>query len=269
VSNLTPSRIACFDRFAERVEDFLNANSKPSKNGHRSLIAAIFEVIVTICFRPTALAPVMHNGVSLQATGMTKRRFQLRAPKTLPNGKPNPKADMLIFDRATGNPVYSKAHAQMYTAKAFREWRATQTGLKTPETVYVVNWDKVSQAKQQGLAKSFPPKRDGKPEFVPQVVGILLRKGNKPAKGEKRHSWQRLMLVVVGKYGEFGTCVIPNAAVWQSGCVKALGEAIGCPEADIPVWDDENEAQFAAQFSKAANAVMEAQRHGIDLDFDF
>lgn len=273
MSNLTAAVIACYERFAKRVVDFLNANSVEKKT-KRVINPTAFETIVNVAFRPTSLAPVMHNGESLKARGRTKQRFQKRYPKTKPDGTPHPQADMLMFTR-TGEPLWSLPHAQMFTAKEFWAWRSEQTGLKSKEATYILSWDKVSEQKRQGLAKAFPPKRDGKPEFVPQVAAILVRKGNKPVKGEKRHAWQRLMLLVVGQYGEFGTCIIPNAAVWCSNAKDTpkeqqtnwlLGKALGIPEKDIPFFEPEAEEESLA---KAANSLMAVQQHGIDIDFDF
>lgn len=263
MSNLTKSQINCFARFALRVEEFLNANSKPTKNGHRSLTAKLFEVIMTICFRPAKLASVQHDGLFLQNMGRTKRCSQLRYPEVDDQGNPHPKAGRVIL--FNGLPRYSEPYVQMFTAKVFRAWRTEQTGLETPEPTYLLAWDKLSMAKQQRIAESFPAKEDGKPEFVPQFVSILLRHGNKPEEGEKRHAWQRLMFLVIGRYGEFGLCIIPNAVVWQSGCIEKLAELIECPKKDIPVWAVKPVAKVEQPLAQVANAVM--TNDGIDYDF--
>lgn len=226
----TPAQIATFDVFAEAVKTYLDAHSEGKRNAklmERKAFGAIFET----ASRPSMLLPVMNNVTHFTEHGRTKESFQLRY------GAGHPQEGQLQY-RPNGTAVMSNRHCVMYTTDAYREMRAKITGLKSPEPVYFVRWSDVPENIQNRLSKKFPRKGENYPEFTPLQLGITLRSGRQPEKGEKRHKWAGFDFIVVGTYGETNV-VITQAAVGKKPCVAALAEIVGCA---CPDWG-QNEAQ--------------------------
>lgn len=250
-NTLTEIQIATFDAFANAVEEFLNSISDGTMKSSRFVkdkkaFGALWEAIS----RPSKLAPVMNNTTALAETGSTKSQFQLRTP------------DGDLCYRPDGSRVMSRRHCVMFKSEAYREARTNITGLKTPEVFYYIQWDAAPEWLQKELARKFPKASEGKPSFDPKQVGVLLRKGRKPIKGQKRHNWAGFDYLVTGTYGD-DNAVIVQAFVANKPYVAKLAKVVGteCPDwgqDDATPQEKEEEVQplAASGLMEAAKAIL-------------
>jgi hypothetical protein len=249
MSNLTNAQIATFDKFAAAVEEYLNEHSE-GKGSTRLVENKVFGQIWEACSRKSKLGRVMNNVTFLNENGRTKQQYQIRTPDGTPCFRPD------------GTPVMSHRRCVMYTVEAYREMRRERTGLKTPETFFMVPWEKVPGWLQSQLGSKFPKALDTAPEFTPKQIGILLRKGDKPKSGEKRNTWAGLDFLVVGTYGD-DPVVITQAAVQNRPYIETLAEIVGC---DCPDWG-QNDAQEAKEdLTRAASGLMQNAIDITDID---
>jgi hypothetical protein len=250
-NTLTDRQIETFDVFAAAVKDYLdNISDGTMKSSRFVKDKKAFGALWEASSRPSKLAPVMNNLTALEATGSTKSQFQLRTP------------DGELCYRPDGSRVMSRRHCVMFKAQAYRDARAEITGLKTPECFYYIQWDAAPEWLRTELAKKFPKVSEGVPAFEPKQVGVLLRKGRKPSKGQKRHNWAGFDYLVTGTYGE-ENAVIVQAFVANKPYVAKLAEVVGC---DCPDWgqndatpqEKEEEVQplAASGLMDAAKAIL-------------
>ncbi len=245
-NTLTEIQIATFDAFAAAVKDYLdNISDGTMKSSRFVKDKKAFGALWEASSRPSKLAPVMNNITNLEKEGRTKSQFQLRTSKGDPCFRPD------------DSPVMSRRHCVMFKSQAYRDARAKITGLKTPECFYYIQWEAAPEWLRTELAKKFPKVSEGVPAFDPKQVGVLLRKGRKPAKGQKRHNWAGFDFLVTGTYGE-ENAVIVQAFVANKPYVAKLAEVVGC---DCPDWgqNDVQEKEEEVQ-PLAASGLMDAAK---------
>lgn len=245
MSTLTSSQIASFDRFATDITAYLTDNSVATKNDTVRIVRKnVFIDLWKIVGRPSKLGPVMQTQKFFAENGRTKVNFPLRDE----NG--NVRVD------ENGETIFSRKHVVMYRSEVYRQARTEITGLKSPEIFYGILWQDVPSDIQIKIRQFyFPSSKNSKgetlPSFVPFALGLVLRKGSKPSKGEKRHSWAGFDYVVIGHYGdEKIPTVITQVAVANRPYLASLAEYAGvsCPD-----WGQDETA--AEDMSVAANAI--------------
>jgi hypothetical protein len=252
-NTLTTSQIASFDLFANNVKSYLDGVSTTTKSKVVRIVEkATFLDLWKIVARPSKLAPVMQTVQFFEQNGRTKSKFRLRNED-----------GSLRVDEA-GEPVFSRTHVVMYKAETYRALRSEITGLATPETIYGIMWKDVPSDMQTKLRQFyFPNAKNSKgetlPSFVPQLLGIVLRKGRKPVKGERRHSWAGFDFVIAGFYGTESTpVVITQVSVANKPYLQNLATFahIACPD-----WGQEE--GVSEEMSKAACGIYQ------NLEFSF
>lgn len=244
-NTLTAAQIASFDTFATDVKAFLDNNSTETKNKAVRIVGVgTFLDIWKIVGRPCRLAPVMQTQKYFAENGFTKSKFQLR------------NADGTLRVDENGDAVYSRTHVRLYRAESYREQRSKLTGLTTPETIYGILWQDVPSDMQTKIRQwYFPNAKNSKgetlPSFTPSMIGLVLRKGKKTPKGERRHSWAGFDFVVGGFYGdEKIPAIIPQIAVANKPYLTSFSEYMGCA---CPDWG-QNEG-VSEDLSKAACGI--------------
>lgn len=258
MSDLTSSQIETFDRFAIEVAKYLDNNSAVTKNPFLRIVNTdVFVSIWKTISRPSGLKRVMHTLKNFEEFGRTKRCFQLRDEKD----------NLLWKDEEQTIPEMSPSCCVMYSGEAYREFRARTTGLKTREVIYAIRWANVPKAWAQRIAHSyFPSVKDYqgnvKPKFLPTHLALVLRKGEKPSKGEKRHNWAGFDFIVTGKYGDDEVpVVIRQVSVIQKPYLPQFAELMGveCP-------DYGSEEPFE-ELEKAACSLQRAASVDVDMLF--
>lgn len=248
---LTSAQIATFDDFFAAIEKYLKGISDGISASRYVKDQKAFGLLWDAISRPSKLAPVMNNVTALAENGRTKGQFQLRTPEPESN---------LCF-RPNGSPVMSRRHCVMFTAEAYRKARTEITGLKTPETFYYVRWNSAPEWLQAELSNKFPKKSEDKPVFTPSQIGVLLRKGRKPSKSEKRHTWAGFDFLVTGTYGD-DNVVVAQAFVASKPYVAKLAEVVGtdCPDWGqndaTPQEQEEVQPLAASGLMAAAKAIL-------------
>jgi hypothetical protein len=206
----------------------------------------------------------MNNTKSLAENGVTKIRHQLRFPEFTEDGKTShPLAGQKKF-KDNGEAIWSKNHCLMYTAEAYRAMRSEATGLSSKETVYAIYWSEVPVSLQNLLAQKFPRKGAEYPEFTPKSLGFLLRKGSKPEKGQKRHAWAGIDVVVSGKYGDDQVVITGAYVMFRPGTVARLAANLNIP---CPEWNREEKAEAPQEQQeelKQAASGLEAMKAALE-----
>lgn len=253
MSNLTEAQIETFDQFAADTKEYLDGESVETKNKSVRVVntKSFLDVWKTVS-RPSKLAPVMQTQLFFAEHGRTKSKFRLR------------NEDGSFRTDSEGNPSFSRTHVVLYRAEVYREARKERTGLSTPETVYGITWDNVpSDMKTKIRQWYFPNGTDRKgnslPSFVPSLLGLVLRKGKKVKKGERRHAWAGFDFVLFGHYGpEKIPTVITQISVVQKPYLASFASLMGvaCPD-----WG-QNEG-VSEEMSKAACGIYQ----NLDLKF--
>lgn len=262
MSNLTDTQIQDLARFSNEVEEYLNNNSTPLKGNaqYRHMTKAAFGKVFKATTRLGGLRRVMNSTTFYEEHGRTKMTQQKRYAKG------HPKEGELVYD-GQGNRILEPKRCVLYSAEAYRQMRQERTGLKTPETVYFVKWAEVPENVREKIATKFPYPVEGKAQFLPTNLCLVFRKGDKPARGESRHTWMPPQFVVSGKYGD-DAAVLTKAVVWNRGCLKDLAEAIGIKPVDLTNPEVES-TEENVDLKKAANVTSLIQAGAVVLDEDF
>lgn len=265
MSNLTTEQIEDLGRFSVDFEKYLNDNSvvKEDKK-YRHVTKEIFGEIFKAVTRLSGLKRVMNSTTFYEENGRTKMTQQKRY------GGSHPQAGELMFKpdgKGGWKPAFEDKRAVLYKAEAYRDMRTEKTGLSTPETVYYVKWAEVPEFFRKEIAEKFPWPVEDKAQFVPTNVCLVFRKGNKPARGDKRHQWTPPEFVVSGKFGE-DSAVLTKAIVWERGRLGALAEATGIDPVDLTDSETQTAEPIDESLKVAANTASLLQAGAILLEKD-
>lgn len=268
MKDLTKTQIATFSNFRSLTEEALVENTVPLKGSVNRAIATaegktFFLDMMVAASRQSKLNRVLNSLTVFEKTGVTKSNIQKRHFQT----------KALIFRNSKPAYVFAPRCARMYTTEAYREMRAKATGLKSPEPMFVLSWKAIPSDIQGRLEEQFPRKNE-KVTFQPVGIGIVVKKGNAPKKGEKRHQWSRLQFVVLAKYND-QPVILPELIVWDNeshdglSVIQRLAKVIDAPESATPYWPEakvEETVEVVEDLEKAANAQV-ADQNAFDFNF--
>jgi hypothetical protein len=265
MKDLTKTQIATFANFRNLVEKSLIENTTALKGSINRAVStkeglSFFLDLMIQTSRQSKLNPVLNSLTVFEKTGVTKSNIQKR----------NFQTKALVFQNGKPAYVFAPRCARMYTTEAYREMRAKATGGLAAEPIFVLSWKAVPSDIQERLTRQFPRKNE-KVTFSPVSIGVVVKKGNKPVKGEQRHQWSRLQFVVLAKYND-QPVVLPELIVWDNEThdgetvIQRLGKVIGAPESAIPYWPEEAEVAQAQELELAANSQV-ADQNAFDFSF--
>jgi len=248
-SILTDAQAETFNVFAAEVAEYLNAHSAAPKNSTTTRIMETdaFLALLKTVSRPSGLRRVMQTQKFFAETGKTKKCFQKR----------DEQGNLLFKDDEKTLPLFTDSCCVMYTNEAYRAARHEITGL-TAETAYMVPWTQLPGDMQYKIASSYFPRtmdmnKNPLPRFIPTALGIVLRKGAKVKKGEKRHAWAGFDFLVAGVYGDSKIpTVITQVAVPNKPYLASFAELLGVACPDWGQNDVQPEQEVSEELSKAA-----------------